>query len=840
MNAHAHAADGEEFSFEYHHYEEGKRNLYDQTYRDLNLKPIQVDSLGISSTGEITDRVKFGFTYTQDTWSGATPVATVPLAAVANELFTGASTPTSYYADSKHDPVTVNWDTFDGNTAQFSKDSRLVHVMGSASPETRRQAEVKLGYEADDADVNIGGGISEEPDYHTRFLNMGGGFDFDEKRTTASWGWSYTAADIDASLAADTAADWGYYLNHIRYRNGIVPTLYEKRHDWSANLGVTQILNKNALLEGSLGYTTSVGYLSNPYKAVVLAFDDPDQFLGPGDFRTVVLKGTLEQRPTLRNQWTWTMRYVQYIDNFDAALHINYRFFRDNWGIDAHTLDAAWYQPLGDGWMITPSARYYTQTKADFYQPYFLFNEAFPILLPRNPELPPNLDHSKIPLHFFSSDERLSAFGEVSGQIEISKQISDNMRFELGAEYSKHAGALKLGGGGEGSYADFHSYTFYAALNIDPAARADSALNNYNGDNTSISAASSGNKAAPAGVFFDHMLSAGDFAVDYRHQYGIRNGGMRHGSRAADDQAVLNGCDDVQCQFTESNLYSHIQTIDFLYAPADWLTLEITPQLVDRHIDLRQISYGFLRPAPIGIIQIPTESAKHTVGSFGDTGVTALIRLFDDGENHVHAGLGLSLPTGSVGKRLSGSQEFVNYGMQPGSGTWDLHPSITYLGQSDRFSWGAQLSGIARIDGRNSSGYRMGDIFQATGWISYDIFHWLSASLRDVYTAEGAVKGQFKSHPVPSIVDFKYEGTLLTPVYAFNYQPNSVFDPTELPSNYGGHYRDIGFGLSAEIPEGQFAGNRFNLEWLQPVKDNFNGYQLRRTGTLSFTWNIAM
>ena len=68
------ADEGDEFNFEYHHYTEGERNLYIETYKDLNLRPIQVDSADLELQGHIVDRVKFALNYMQDTWSGATLV----------------------------------------------------------------------------------------------------------------------------------------------------------------------------------------------------------------------------------------------------------------------------------------------------------------------------------------------------------------------------------------------------------------------------------------------------------------------------------------------------------------------------------------------------------------------------------------------------------------------------------------------------------------------------------------------------------------------------------------------------------------------------------------------
>ena len=108
----------------------------------------------------------------------------------------------------------------------------------------------------------------------------------------------------------------------------------------------------------------------------------------------------------------------------------------------------------------------------------------------------------------------------------------------------------------------------------------------------------------------------------------------------------------------------------------------------------------------------------------------------------------------------------------------------------------------------------MGDLFQATAWGSYNLTHWLTASLRGVYTLQGGIEGQ-------------YNGLI------------NQFGPMDYPSNYGGKYWDVGFGSSAVVPSGDLAGNRVSVEWLQPVEDNVNGYQLERNGALAATWSLA-
>jgi hypothetical protein len=57
--------------------------------------------------------------------------------------------------------------------------------------------------------------------------------------------------------------------------------------------------------------------------------------------------------------------------------------------------------------------------------------------------------------------------------------------------------------------------------------------------------------------------------------------------------------------------------------------------------------------------------------------------------------------------------------------------------------------------------------------------------------------------------------------------------------NYGGHYLDLGLGVSATVPSGSLAGNKLSFEWLQPMYTNVNGYQLNRDGALTFTWSYG-
>jgi hypothetical protein len=330
----------------------------------------------------------------------------------------------------------------------------------------------------------------------------------------------------------------------------------------------------------------------------------------------------------------------------------------------------------------------------------------------------------------------------------------------------------------------------------------------------------------PAGVKLDHMLDRpGDLMVGYRFMRGSASGQMLRGSSEVSDDAeiVAEGCSGNPCYVTPERMTMQMHMLDLMYAPTDWLTLVLMPSFVDKEMSMRPLA-GAPPPPTEGFNDGPISAAvlhsghPHSTGGIGDTEVHGLFRLFDDSGHHLHFGLGLSAPTGDVGIRLRDTHGqdagFIHYGMQLGSGTWDLKPSITYTGQRERWTWGLQLSATVRLESEGSSGFALGDVLQSTAWGSIGLTDWLSASLRGVYTQRGSLRGEYDDthHPI---------------------------GPMDYPGNYGGRYWDLGLGLNAAVRDGELAGNSLRVEWLEPVKQDANGYQLSRDGTLTATWSYT-
>jgi hypothetical protein len=314
---------------------------------------------------------------------------------------------------------------------------------------------------------------------------------------------------------------------------------------------------------------------------------------------------------------------------------------------------------------------------------------------------------------------------------------------------------------------------------------------------------------APAGVMVDHMHKAGELMLGYRYSDAAWGSTMLHGTaKASDHEIVHNACGTghgAGCSMTPESMKMRMHMLDIMYAPTDWLTLMVMPQFMSMDMSMRELAGGHGHGHAGG--------HEHGTEGLGDTVLAALFRLSSGPGYHLHAGLGLSAPTGSVTEKTPDGK-FTHYGMQLGSGTWDLLPSLTYTGRAGRLAWGAQASGIIRLEDENEAGFRFGNVFQATAWGSYRIADWLSASVRLVHTYQGGIEGH-------------YDG-------AHNHH-----SPPDLQGNYGGHFYDVGIGLNTVVPAGPLAGHRLGIEWLEPVRDDVNGYQQQRDGTLIVSWSKA-
>jgi len=131
------------------------------------------------------------------------------------------------------------------------------------------------------------------------------------------------------------------------------------------NLSLAQVITKNLIMSAALDVTTDAGFLNNPYRKV--------RYIDPGNSSQFLLED--EIYPETRTSTAIAVR-ARYFLPYRAALHAEFRTFQDSWGINGNNIEVGYTHPFADDWIAEVHFRTYAQTKADFYNDLFPFQQA--------------------------------------------------------------------------------------------------------------------------------------------------------------------------------------------------------------------------------------------------------------------------------------------------------------------------------------------------------------------------------------------------------------------------------------------------------------------------------
>jgi hypothetical protein len=237
------------------------------------------------------------------------------------------------------------------------------------------------------------------------------------------------AGGLSASFSSDDNnrtwnVGFGYAADRISSTND--PTLHQRKNTVEFMVGVTQAWTANDLVQVNLTLNHGHGYYSDPYK-------EPDI------------------RPNQRTQSILLTRWNHHFSEMSATLKSSYRYYHDNFGINAHTVGAEWVQPVGDRWTVTPELRYYTQGAASFY-----YDPVYDPVV--GAPYPPG--YFTNPPQFISPDQRLSAFGAITAGLKVALKLSADWTVDVKAERYEQRGSWRLGGQGSPGLAPFRA-TFF-------------------------------------------------------------------------------------------------------------------------------------------------------------------------------------------------------------------------------------------------------------------------------------------------------------------------------------------------------------------------------------------
>jgi hypothetical protein len=320
----------------------------------------------------------------------------------------------------------------------------------------------------------------------------------------------------------------------------------------------------------------------------------------------------------------------------------------------------------------------------------------------------------------------------------------------------------------------------------------------------------------PAGVQGGNVVSTGKFAFSYTPMF-MRMEDNYIGSSTVSPQTIattipsqvtMTGAMGPMKEMyrivpTTMDVQSHMFTL--MYGVTDNFNLMAMASYLRKSMNMTTFS-GASGTTVLG-------SSSATTEGVGDTIIGSLWQVYKDHSYEVILNLGLSLPTGSATQNIAMLSPMnklmtmrASYGMQLGTGTYDLMPGLTVTSHTNNWSWGTAWRSRFPL-GNNSEGYRYGNINELTAWGGYSSSPGITATIRIAESIQGRIRG---SDPMISGL---MEGTN--------------------PNFYGGNHTDLLGGV--EIAGGPFGYKKQHaaFEVGKTITQNLNGPQLGHSWTFN-------
>lgn len=255
-------------------------------------------------------------------------------------------------------------------------------------------------HSSDDRNTIWNGDVSFSNEYDYTSAGFGGGLTklFNQKNTEIGlklnayldqWRPIYPTELHEYSLYGSNFQNQGYFSGvtvldqNGNASNGYLPTAFttyntKNRNSYSASLSFSQILSKKIQMSVFMDVLKQEGLLATPYQRVYFA-DKSNYYIGQAQYipvyETTENKGVyrladdIERLPNTRFKVPIGTRINFYINEYVVA-KTYYRYYEDNWGIQAHTASIELPIKLGQKFTVYPMFRYYVQTASDYFAPF--------------------------------------------------------------------------------------------------------------------------------------------------------------------------------------------------------------------------------------------------------------------------------------------------------------------------------------------------------------------------------------------------------------------------------------------------------------------------------------
>jgi hypothetical protein len=249
----------------------------------------------------------------------------------------------SYWVDAGIDVITsASMDNIDFVMSSASRISKRGYIMPGYNTKLKKNRNIIIGgnsyFSIDSAYRSLGGALSIDYVSKDKSSELSAEFQafFDDLR------WGLLNGERPLRLV---------YPAELRYKEWF--TNY-KRNSYNLSLSFTRTINEKMILAFFPGISYQQGLLSTPYHRVY--FKDSTE--------------RVEKLPDKR----WLIPLGIQLNSFVLdryILSLYYRFYHDNFGITAHTMEVDLTAKISPRFSLTPTFRFYTQKGSSYFKPYF-------------------------------------------------------------------------------------------------------------------------------------------------------------------------------------------------------------------------------------------------------------------------------------------------------------------------------------------------------------------------------------------------------------------------------------------------------------------------------------
>lgn len=270
---------------------------------------------------------------------------------------------------------------------------------------------------ASSGDVRIYPSVNYNFENNTKNYEVGSALSFSNEFDYTSFGGNVSISKWSKSNNSEIIAKASVFLDEwkvilplelrpIGYGSGAeddpIPVAYKARNSYNVGLIYSRVVNKNLQVAFLADLAYQEGLLGTKFHRV---------YFNDGSAKTETL-------PETRTKVPLGFRASYFLGD-NIVLRGFYRYYWDNWGIQAHTMSLELSYKITPFISLAPSYRYYTQTEANYFAPYQSHNLSATLFTS-------DYDLSKLNSSMFGLNAR---FSNLKGKLFVSKLNTLDLKY---------------------------------------------------------------------------------------------------------------------------------------------------------------------------------------------------------------------------------------------------------------------------------------------------------------------------------------------------------------------------------------------------------------------------